>query len=63
MHLDAVRLGSALLGRLSVPDTLGLERIGWLEAQVGVGEVCEYALHPEGGQRLQQGGGLRRLLR
>ena len=34
MHLDAVRLGSALLGRLSVPDTLGLERIGWLEAQV-----------------------------
>ena len=34
MHLDAVRLGSALQGRLSVPDTLGLERIGWLEAQV-----------------------------
>ena len=29
----------------------------------GVGEVGEHALHPEGGQRLQQGGGLRRLLR
>lgn len=34
LHLDAVRLGSALLGRLSVPDTLGLEKIGWLEAPV-----------------------------
>ena len=34
MHLDAVRLGSALLGRLSVPDTLGLEKIGWLETRV-----------------------------
>lgn len=34
MHLDAVRLGSALLGRLSVPDMLGLEKIGWLETRV-----------------------------
>ena len=34
MQLDAVRLGSALLGRLSVPDPLGLEKIGWLETQV-----------------------------
>lgn len=34
LHLDAVRLGSALLGRLFVPDTLGLERIGWLETRV-----------------------------
>lgn len=34
MHLDAVRLGSALLGRLSVPDTLGLEKVGWLETRV-----------------------------
>lgn len=34
LHLDAVRLGSALLGRLSVPDPLGLEKIGWLETRV-----------------------------
>lgn len=34
MQLDAVRLGSALLGQLSVPDPLGLEKIGWLETQV-----------------------------
>ena len=29
-----MRLGSALLGRLSVPDPLGLEKIGWLETRV-----------------------------
>lgn len=34
LHLDAVRLGSVLLGRLSVPDTLALERIGWLETRI-----------------------------
>lgn len=36
MHLDAVRIGSALLGRLSFPDGLGLTKIGWCEAQVEV---------------------------
>lgn len=36
MHLDAVRLGSALLGRLSVPDTLGLEKVGWLETRLAL---------------------------
>lgn len=36
MHLDAVRLGSALLGRLSCPCHLGLKRIGWCESQVEV---------------------------
>ena len=35
MQLDAVRLGSALLGRLSVPDPLGLEKIGWLVGYTG----------------------------
>lgn len=34
MHLDAVRLGSAILGRLSFPGDLGLNRIGWCEAPV-----------------------------
>ena len=34
MHLDAVRLGSALLGRLVFPGDLGLKRIGWCEAPV-----------------------------
>lgn len=34
MHMDAVRLGSALLGRLSFPNTLDLRRIGWCEAPV-----------------------------
>lgn len=36
MHLDAVRLGSALLGRLSFPGDYGLSVIGWCEAQVEV---------------------------
>lgn len=34
MHMDAVRLGSALLGRLSFPHSLDLKRIGWCEAPV-----------------------------
>ena len=34
MHLDAVRLGSAVLGRLSFPSGLGLKPIGYCEAQV-----------------------------
>lgn len=36
MYLDAVRLGSALLGRLSCPTALPLQRIGWCESQVEV---------------------------
>lgn len=34
MHMDAVRLGSALLGRLSFRNDLDLRRIGWCEAPV-----------------------------
>lgn len=34
MHLDAVRLGSAILGRLSFPGTMALKPIGYCEAQV-----------------------------
>lgn len=33
MHLDAVRLGSAVLGRLSFPGVTELKRIGYCEAQ------------------------------
>ena len=36
MHLDAVRLGSSLLGRLSFGGDFGLSPIGWCEAQVEV---------------------------
>lgn len=36
MYLDGVRLGSALLGRLSCPSSLPLRRIGWCESQVEV---------------------------
>ena len=34
MYLDGVRLGSALLGRVAVPNRLGLKRIGYVEADV-----------------------------
>ena len=34
MHLDAVRIGSAFLGRLAFKDKLDLQRIGWCESRV-----------------------------
>lgn len=43
MHLDAVRVGSAFLGRLPMPNRFGLHKIGYIESA-----VCEVKTLPKG---------------
>ncbi len=33
-HFDAVRVGSALLGRIAVPNTIGLQKVGFAECEI-----------------------------